>query len=164
MARFPLSKQLVGLGGWLCLVAITAAIGAVASTQAGSFYRELIRPSWAPPAWVFGPVWSVLYFLMACAAWFVWREGGFAKNRRALGWFLAQLGANALWSWLFFAWHRGALAFVEILLLWGMIAMTWLAFRRVRPLAGWLLVPYRAWVTFAAALCFAIWRLNPFVL
>jgi tryptophan-rich sensory protein len=145
----------------MLLVFIAAALGGVASANAGSFYDQLARPPWAPPAWVFGPVWSVLYFLMGLAAWLVWRERGFRGARTALTLFLVQLAANVLWSWLFFTWHEGALAFIEILLLWGPIACTAVAFRRVRPLAGALLIPYLLWVAFAAALAFDIWQRNP---
>ena len=98
---------------------------------------------------------------MGFAAWLVWRVGGFAPARIALTLFLAQLAANALWTWLFFAWQEGALAFAEILLLWALIVCTVVAFWRVRPLAGALLLPYLAWVTFATALTFATWQLNP---
>lgn len=161
-----LSKQhqVVGLIAWLAICFVAAGIGAVASVQAGSFYLSLTRPAWAPPASVFGPVWSVLYALMAIAAWLVWREGGFRHARVALSLFLAQLALNALWSWLFFAWHLGAAAFIDILLLWVLIVATLIAFWRTRPVAGALLVPYLLWVSFAAALNFAVWQLNPNVL
>jgi tryptophan-rich sensory protein len=91
----------------------------------------------------------------------VWRAQGFAGARRPLLFFIAQLAANALWSWLFFAWRQGALAFAEVLLLWCLIAATTVTFWQVRKLAGALLLPYLAWVTFASALTLSIWRLNP---
>ncbi len=160
-ASAPPSRPFVGLLGWLGLAFGSAALGALASTQARTFYAQIVRPTWAPPGWVFGPVWSLLYLLMGLAAWLVWREGGFRGARSALTLFLVQLAANALWSWLFFAWRQGALASLEILLLWGLILATLLAFRRVKPLAAWLLLPYLAWVTFAVALCWATWRMNP---
>jgi translocator protein len=136
-------------------------VGAVASANAPEFYAQLARPAWAPPAWLFGPVWTLLYLLMAIAAWLVWRERGFRGATFPLGLFFAQLALNSLWSWLFFAWHLGALSVVEIVILWLLIAATTVAFWRVRPLAGALLLPYFAWVTFAAALNYAIWQLNP---
>src|SRR6476660_816358 len=102
------SKQTLGLAGWLLVSFAAAAIGAWASVNAPEFYRELDRPSWAPPASVFGPVWTVLYTLQGIAAWLVWRERGFREALIALGLFLFQLTLNALWSWLFFVWHRGA--------------------------------------------------------
>lgn len=154
--------QLIGLSGWLLLVFVAAAIGAAASVDAGSFYQQLTRPDWAPPAWLFGPVWSALYVCMGIAAWLVWREHGFNYTRVAFAIFVAQLGMNALWTWLFFVWRQGGLAFVEILVLWLLILVTVVLFWRLRvTLAAILLLPYLAWVTFAAVLNFSIWRLNP---
>jgi tryptophan-rich sensory protein/membrane-associated phospholipid phosphatase len=164
MARSPASKLVPGLIGWLVVSFAAAAAGGVASANAGAFYLQLARPGWAPPGWLFGPVWSVLYLMMGVAAWLVWKERGFGGARAALSLFLAQLAANALWTWLFFAWRQGALAFAEILVLWALIAATIAAFWQVRPAAGALLLPYLAWVTFASALCFAMWRLNPALL
>jgi tryptophan-rich sensory protein len=161
MARIQASKQALGLLGWLAVSFVAAALGGVASANAGAFYRELARPAWAPPAWLFAPVWSVLYLLMGIAAWLVWRERGFRGAAVALTLFVVQLAANAVWTWLFFAWRQGALAFGEILVLWALILGTIVAFARVRPIAGALLLPYLAWVTFAAALTFATWQRNP---
>lgn len=157
-------KQMFGLIGWLLLSFAAAAIGAVASVQAATFYQHLAQPSWAPPSSVFGPVWSVLYALMGIAAWLVWREGGWLRQRGVLTLFVLQLVINALWSWLFFAWHRGALAFIDIVLLWVLIVATLVGFWRVRRSAGALLLPYLCWVSFAAALNFAVWHLNPHIL
>jgi tryptophan-rich sensory protein len=153
-------KQAAGLIGWLLLSFIAAAIGAVASVHAAAFYQQLAQPSWAPPSWLFGPVWSVLYALMGIAAWLAWREGGWRRQRGVLALFVIQLALNALWSWLFFGWHRGALGFADIVLLWLLIVATLVGFWRVRPLAGALLVPYLCWTSFAAALNFAVWQLN----
>ena len=161
MSRNLRSRQLIGLCGWLVLSFAAAGIGAAASATAGAFYHGLARPSWAPPAWLFAPVWSVLYALMGLAAWLVWRVHGFREARTALALFIVQLGANALWTWLFFVWHRGALACAEVILLWCLIVATAAAFRRFSALAAGLLLPYLAWVTFASALTFAVWRLNP---
>ena len=163
--QFPsTTKQTLGLLGWLLLVFATAAIGGLASAQAGAFYTELVRPDWAPPGWLFGPVWSVLYALMGVSAWLVWRARGFAGARFALLLFMAQLGVNALWTWLFFVWHQGGLAFAEILLLWVMIVATITLFWRISKIAGSLLLPYLSWVTFATALTYAIWQRNPALL
>lgn len=151
----------LGLAGWFALCFAASAIGALASIQARSFYGQLAQPPWAPPASVFGPVWAVLYALMAVAAWLVWRAGGLRANRAALTLFVLQLALNALWSWLFFAWHGGGWAFADIVVLWILLVATLASFWRVRPLAGALLVPYLLWVSFAAALNFAIWQLNP---
>jgi len=153
------SAQTVGLLGWLLAAFAAGAVGAVASVDAASFYAQLSQPSWAPPAWVFGPVWSTLYALMGVAAWLVWRSPG--SHGMALGLFVAQLAANALWSWLFFAWHRGALASVEVVVLLGLIAATIAAFRRASRAAAMLLVPYLLWVSFASVLTWTVWRRNP---
>jgi benzodiazapine receptor len=159
-------QQALGLLLWLTLAFITAAAGAIASVNAGPFYAELVRPTWAPPAWLFGPMWSTLYTLMGIAAWLVWREGKLngVNTAGALTLFVVQLFVNALWSWLFFKWHMGAAAFAEVLILWVLILATLLLFWRIRPLAGLLLVPYLAWVTIASALTFAVWRANPNIL
>jgi benzodiazapine receptor len=151
-----------GLAGWLIVTFVAAAAGSAASTEAPEFYAQLVRPSWAPPASLFGPVWTVLYTLMAVAAWLVWRVGGFAGAARgALLLYIAQLVFNGLWSWLFFGWQRGGLAFADIALTALLIVATLVAFWRIRPLAGALLVPYLLWVSFAAVLNYTVWRLNP---
>jgi len=157
-------KQIIGLLGWLAISFVASGVGAMASIRAATFYGQLVQPSWAPPSSVFGPVWTMLYALMGIAAWLVWRAGGFRANRSALTLFLVQLAVNALWSWLFFAWSRGALAFADIVLLWLLIVATLVSFWRVRPLAGALLIPYLLWVSFAAALNFSVWQLNPQIL
>jgi len=154
-------QQLIGLIAWLALCFAAAAIGGIASIQAASFYGGLARPEWAPPAAWFGPVWTVLYTLMGIAAWLVWRVGGFRAARAALSVFLVQLALNALWSWLFFRWKLGALAVIEIALLWLLVVATLFAFWRVRKTAGALLLPYLLWVGFATVLCYSVWRLNP---
>lgn len=153
--------QVLGLAAWLVVVFTAAGIGAVASINAREFYAQLVRPEWAPPAGVFGPVWTVLYLLMGIAVWLVWRERGARLLDAALALFMAQLCANSLWSWLFFGWHQGALAFAEVLVLLALIAGTLVAFLRIRPLAGWLMVPYLLWVCFASALTWAVWQRNP---
>ena len=162
MTARSLASQVVGLLGWLVVAFAAAAVGAVASVDAASFYAQLSKPSWAPSARVFGPVWSVLYTLMGVAAWLVWRSAG--SKRVALGLFVAQLAANALWSWLFFAWHRGALAAVEVLVLLVLILCTVAAFWRVSRLAAALMVPYLLWVGFASLLTWSVWQGNPAVL
>lgn len=152
---------LPGLLAWLAITFVAAAAGAVASMDAQAFYAQLAKPDWAPPAAVFGPVWALLYFLMALAAWLVWRQRHGHDVLVALALYLVQLGANALWSWFFFAWHKGALAFNDVILLLALVAATAAAFWRVRPLAGLLLLPYLAWVAFASALTWAVWQRNP---
>lgn len=155
------SRNVLGLLGWLALSYAVSAIGASASIEAGAFYGQLTQPSWSPPGWLFGPVWTTLFTLMGIAAWLVWRSGGFAAQRWPLAVFGVQLALNALWSWLFFAWKLGGLAFAEVLLLWLGIAATLALFWRVNRLAGLLLAPYLLWVSFAAVLNFTLWQLNP---
>ncbi|ARS54146.1 TspO/MBR family protein [Kushneria konosiri] len=154
-------QQYMGLAGWLLLAFIAAAIGAVASVDAASFYQQLQQPSWAPPAGAFGPVWTTLYALMGISAWCVWREKLVQNVRPALTLFVVQLALNALWSWIYFVWHLGAVAFAGTVALWLLILATLIAFWRVKPLAGALLVPYLAWVTLATALTWSTWHLNP---
>ena len=158
------SRQFAGLLGWLLLSFAAAAIGAVASAQAAEFYAQIAKPGWAPPAWLFAPVWTALYLLMGIAAWLVWRAHGIKGARTALTLFIVQLAANALWSWVFFVWKQGGLAFAEVILLWCLIVATVAAFRRLNGWAAVLMFPYLAWVTFASALTFATWRLNPALL
>lgn len=164
MSSLSNPKQILGLAGWLAASFAASAVGAVASIQARTFYSQLVQPDWAPPPAIFGPVWTTLFTLMGIAAWLTWRSGGFAANRVALTLFLLQLAFNALWSWLFFAWNLGLLALVDIAVLWILIASTLIAFWRVRPLAGGLLIPYLLWVGFAGVLNFSLWQLNPQVL
>jgi tryptophan-rich sensory protein len=160
-AQFSAALALVS---WLAVCFVVAAVGAAASLQAETFYAELVRPDWAPPGTVFGPVWTALYIMMAVAAWIVWQRREIRLARTGLVLFVAQLILNALWSWLFFGWRQGALSFLDIAVLWVLIVATLVCFWRVRPVAGLLLMPYLAWVTFASALNFRIWQLNPFTL
>lgn len=164
MTHASLKTQFLGLLGWLAATFAAGTVGAIASARAASFYAQLSQPAWAPPAWLFGPVWSILYVLMAVAAWLVWREHGFRGAATALWLFAIQLLANALWTWLFFTLHLGALSLAEIVLLWLLIVATIMAFWPLQRLAALLLVPYLAWVGFASALTFSLWQLNPAVL
>lgn len=143
---------------WLAVVAVVAALGGLASREAGMFYAQLTKPAWAPPAGVFGPVWTTLYLLMATAAWRIERLPG--PHRRALAFFAVQLAVNALWSWLFFAWHQGAAAFADIVLLDALVIATLVAFWRIDRIASALLLPYLAWIFFATALSWAVWQGN----
>ncbi len=159
-----MSRQILALMGWIALTGVAAAIGAAASVDAGSFYAQLTRPAWAPPASVFGPVWTVLYLSIAVAAWLVWREAAAAGRAAALTLYVIQLVLNALWSVLFFGEHLGLLAFIDILALWVLIVATALAFWRVQRFAAALLLPYLAWVSFASVLNYSVWQLNPHLL
>lgn len=158
------TTQALGLLVSLLLVSVVATFGGLASVQAAPFYRELVRPPWSPPPWIFGPVWTMLYILMGVAAWRVWRGRGAEATAGAIGWHVLQLILNALWSWIFFAWHEGMWASIEIVVLWVVIVLTIGAFRRHDRIAAWLMVPYLAWVTFAMALTFALTYLNPLLL
>jgi len=151
-------KHLLGFLGWLALSAATASVGIF--VRPGAWYRTLEKPAWTPPDAAFGPVWTVLYVLMAIAAWRVWRAGGFGEAGGALSLYLVQIALNALWSVLFFGLHRPGWAFAEIVVLAVAITATIVAFARVDRLAAALLVPYLAWATFAAVLNGTIWRLN----
>jgi tryptophan-rich sensory protein len=145
----------VGLVGWLVLCFAAAAVGA--RYKPGAWYAGLRKPAWNPPKWLFAPVWTLLYAMMAVAAWLVWRDVGLSRE---VGLFVVQLVLNAAWTWLFFGLKRPGLAFADIVALWLAILATLVAFWSVRPLAALLLAPYLAWVTFAAALNAALWRLN----
>lgn len=154
-------QSMAGLAVCLGTAYTAAVIGGGATVRAGAFYTELTRPDWAPPGWLFGPVWSLLYTLMGIAAWLVWRKRGWRNARGVLSLYLAQLGVNAVWSWLFFAWRLGGLAFVWILFLEGLVLALIRSVNRISRPAAWLLWPYAAWLAFATALAFAVWRLNP---
>lgn len=126
----------------------------------GDWYAGLNKPSFNPPAWIFGPVWTLLYALMAISAWLVWRRSGFHGARLALAVFAVQLVLNGLWTWLFFGRHRPDLALADILALWLGIAASILLFYPHNRTAAGLLVPYLAWVSFATLLNVSIYRLN----
>lgn len=157
-------QQIIGLVVWFIVSFAASVVGAIASINAQSFYVGLNQPIWAPPAWLFGPVWTMLYAMMAVAAWLVWRRGGFKANQSALSLFLLQLILNGLWSWMFFAWNLGAGSFVNIFILWAAIFITLIMFWHRDKLAGVLLVPYLLWVSFASALNYTVWQLNPSIL
>jgi tryptophan-rich sensory protein len=157
--QMPRARALAGLAGWILLCFVPAALGAFA--MPGAWYASLQKPAWNPPGWIFGPVWTLLYILMAVAAWRVWRLGGFRVQRAPLSRFLLQLALNAAWTPLFFGIHQPGWAFVDIVLLWVAIARTLAAFWRVHPVSAWLLAPYFAWVSFASVLNFTLWRMNP---
>jgi benzodiazapine receptor len=151
-------RSILGLVGWLALCFAAASLGVIC--MPGDWYAQLRKPSWNPPTWIFGPVWTALYTMMALAAWLVWKRAGLAAQRVPLALFLLQLIFNALWSPLFFGLKNPALAFVDIVLLWLALLATLVVFWRTSRLAGALLVPYLAWVSFAAALNYALWQLN----
>ncbi len=151
-------RQAVGLIAWLAFCFASSATAAFIGKDA--WYESLKVPSWNPPSWVFGPVWTVLYVMMAVAAWMIWRQGGWKVQWRALCAFCVQWLFNVLWTPLFFGAHRPDLAFFDIVLLWFALVVTIVLFWRVKMVAGVVLLPYLAWVSFAAVLNFSIWRLN----
>jgi translocator protein len=156
--RTTAGRRYLALAGWLLLCFAAAAFGRLFPPD--EWYAALEKPWWNPPDWIFAPVWTALYTLMAIAAWLVWQRGGFAAQRGPLGLFLVQLALNAAWTPLFFGLRNPGLAFAGIVLLWVAIGATIRAFRPINRTAALLLVPYMVWVSFAAALNFTLWRLN----
>ena len=153
--------DLLGLGGFLVLcLAISAIGGWVTADSVGTWYRTLQKPVFNPPDWVFAPVWTLLYLMIALAGWRVWRRVGLSGARAGMVAYSAQLALNLAWSFLFFGGRLIGIALAEILLLLVVIGVNAVLFWRVDRLAGWLLVPYVAWVAFACVLNFALWRLN----
>lgn len=127
----------------------------------GEWYERLKKPSWRPPNRLFGPVWTILYLMIAVSGWLVWREAGFAGAALPLASYALQLFLNAAWTPLFFGLHRPDLGFIDIVLVWLSIVATIVFFVPISVGASLLLVPYLAWVSFATALNLAVWRLNP---
>ena len=149
----------VALAAFLAVCFAVAGIGgAVTATSVDTWYPTLAKPAFTPPDRLFGPVWTVLYAMMALAAWLVWRQVGWQASALLL--FFAQLALNLLWSVLFFGLQRVGLALVDIAVLVVLIALTTIAFWRIDRRAGLLFVPYLLWVAYASALNGAIWRMN----
>lgn len=146
----------------IILSELAGGIGAIFTQQSvSSWYSALNKPAFAPPNYLFAPVWTLLYLLMGIAVWLVWRKGLMTKEAKiAFGLFWFQLVLNALWSYLFFGLQNPLAGLVEIIFLWGAILATIIYFFKISTTAGALMVPYLAWVTFAALLNFFIWRLN----
>jgi tryptophan-rich sensory protein len=145
------------LTAFLSLVILAAAFGS--SFEAGTWYQTMNKPSWTPPGWLFGPVWAVLYVMIALAAWKVWMTGHYARQS-ALAWWGLQLILNAAWSWLFFGLHRPGWAWLEMALLIVVVALCIRAFRPLSKPAANLMVPYLLWLVFAWVLNLAIWTMN----
>ena len=156
------SSKVVALIVFLAVTFLAAAIGGYATgTSVSTWYETLQKPAWNPPAAVFGPVWTLLYAGMAIAAWLVWKRREASEEvRPALTIYFVQLALNTAWSILFFGMRRPGLAFADIVVLWFSIAICVLFFFRISRAAGWLMVPYLAWVSFATALNYSIWSLN----
>ena len=134
--------------------------GLVTTPKIPGWYADLAKPIWTPPDWIFGPVWTLLYLMMGIAAWLVWRQAGFTNAKLPLALFAIQLSLNTLWSVLFFGLQNPGAAAVEIIVLWVAILATLIAFWKRSKWAGWLLVPYLAWVSYATVLNASIWQLN----
>ena len=155
--RLPFSWPVLVCLPLLCV------IGGAASglaTPPDAWYWKLAKPSWTPPPWLFGPVWTLLYLMMGVSAWMLWRRRSLPAGRVAIALFFTQLALNFAWTPMFFGLHALGVAFAEIVVLWMAIAGTIAAGWRVHRLAAAMLLPYLAWVSFASALNFAIWRLN----
>jgi len=145
----------------LVTLALTFAVaGAASQFMPGDWYQNLTKPSWTPPNWVFGPVWTVLYAAMAVAAWLVWRHRSLRQVARPMALFAVQLLLNGLWSYIFFGRQMIGMAFIDIIALWLLIILTMIVFWRHHTIAGVLFVPYVLWVTYAATLNFQFMRLN----
>jgi tryptophan-rich sensory protein len=154
-------RQTAWLIGLVALCLSAAGVGGlITSMTVGNWYQALAKPVWTPPDWVFGPVWTLLYLLMALAAWLVWRRAGWPAARIPLAWFALQLALNISWSALFFGLRSPGLAALEIIGLWLAIAATVIAFWGRSTAAALLLLPYLFWTLFALALNFRIWQLN----
>ena len=151
-------KKYGGLLAWIAITAVAGAFGAW--FEPGTWYQTIAKPSFTPPNWIFPVVWPILYLCMAIAAWLIWKDYGFDRGRSALKWFGLQLALNAVWSWLFFGRHDIGIALGEISLLWVAILFTLFLFWNKNKWAGWLMVPYLGWVSFAVALNYSIWQLN----
>ena len=156
-----ISKRWLPLGLFLILAFAAAALGALATaTSVDTWYPTLRKPSWNPPSWLFSPVWTLLYILMAVATWRAWKVGNDLAARRTASLYSAQLTLNALWSILFFGLRRPGLALVEIVVLWVVLVIILVRYFRIDQIAAALWMPYVAWVTFAAFLNATIWSLN----
>ena len=154
-AKFP------ALVGFLTASFAAAAIGGAATaTSVTTWYRTLHKPAWNPPDWIFGPVWTLLYILMAVAAWRVWRREEASQAGRTLGLFVGQLGLNAIWSVLFFGLRRPGAAFEDVIMVWVSLVFLLVHFWRVDRVAAALWAPYVAWVSFATVLNGTVWWLN----
>jgi tryptophan-rich sensory protein len=149
-------RLLLALAGFVIVTFCAPLAGAI--SPPGGWYAALAKPEWNPPSWIFGPVWTTLYLMMAIAAWLVWKRDGW---RKPLWFYFAQLALNAAWTPIFFGMHEIGWALVEIIALWLAILVTLLAFLRVSKPAACLMMPYLAWVSFAAFLNFTLWRMNP---
>lgn len=149
-------RQALALAGFVLITFCAPLLSVFAKPD--SWYAALTKPEWNPPSWIFGPVWTLLYLMMAVAAWLVWKRVGW---HRVLVFYFIQLLLNAAWTPIFFGAHELGWALVVIILMWFAILLTIRAFFQISKPAGWMLAPYLAWVTFATFLNFTLWRMNP---
>ncbi len=156
-------KKIIQIAGAIILCESAGILGSVfTASQIQSWYLTvLIRPSFSPPNWLFGPVWTILYALMGIALYLVWQKKRNQEWRAALTLFFVQLFLNAIWTPIFFGLHELGIAFGVIIAMWCSIVMTIILFYRQKKLAGYLLIPYLLWVSFASVLNGTIWYLNP---
>lgn len=158
---FESGRDVLGLVFFLIVcLAVSGIGGAITATSVGTWYQALEKPFFNPPDWVFAPVWTALYVMMAIAGWRVWRRARFEARWTALSVFALQLGLNLTWSFLFFGLQRIDLALVEIVILLLAIIANAVVFWRIERLAGALFVPYALWVAYATALNASLWLLN----
>ncbi|MFN3159119.1 MAG: TspO/MBR family protein [Rubinisphaera brasiliensis] len=151
----------IGLVVFIAVCLAAGGLGAIATTpEIDGWYRTIEKPTWTPPGYLFGPVWTTLYIMMAIAAWLIWRKAGTKAAAFPLTLFGVQLMLNVAWSWIFFGLHQPGWAVADIILLWFAITATTVVFFQKKRAAGLLMVPYLAWVSFAGVLNFAIWQLN----
>ncbi|MBC8089873.1 MAG: tryptophan-rich sensory protein [Phycisphaerae bacterium] len=156
-----MSSTVLSLSMWILGTSLAAISGAVTARSARDFYATLQKPTWAPPAWLFGPAWTVLYIVMAVAAWRIWNTYGFDGARGELVIYGIQLALNAAWSWFFFVKRSGRAATIEVSLLLTAVIATMVAFWRRDAVAGALFIPYVTWVSFATALTVSVSSRNP---
>jgi tryptophan-rich sensory protein len=152
------TTDLMGLAFWIVL---TFSVAAFASQfEPGAWYKTIAKPPWTPPGWLFGPVWGMLYLAMSVSAWLIWRQRTTVKVIVPLTLYLLQLALNGLWSWLFFGRQLIGTALIDLIVLVLLIGLTTAMFMRIRKQAGFMMLAYLLWVSFATALNFQIWRLN----
>ncbi|MBI2064836.1 MAG: tryptophan-rich sensory protein [Candidatus Yanofskybacteria bacterium] len=150
------AKLLIAVG----ISELAGILGTVFTVSAiPNWYSTLTKPAFNPPAWIFGPVWTILYLLMGISLWLVWKSNSKEKSR-VIWLFAVQLVLNTVWSPIFFGAQSIGSALAVIVLLWAAIVLTILTFRKISKTAAWLLVPYIAWVSFAFYLNYMLWVLN----
>lgn len=164
------NTQLISIGLAMLAPTLAAMIGGAATGKTlDGWYRTLNKPKWNPPNWLFPVAWTILFTVMGIASWLVWREGRSGREedlstspeaKTALKIYGVHLVFNTLWSIIFFGMRKLGWAFVELLILWNLVAATIVSFYRVKPTAGLMLIPYLLWTTFAGILNLTVWRMN----